>query len=308
MKKFFNITILFFILISCNPYRANFFDTLAKYPVVSGYVRSYATGLPYKGILVQNDLGMEVSTDKFGFFKIRVPIGKTEVSFGGVFFSDTVLNVVTTDSDTLTLVVFLDALPVIDTVFARTEHITSNFLGEKRYLNLSYTVSDQDGQSDIDSTVFCVDTLTFMKADLTPFYLSEDTLPYGDIHCLQGKDMYLYVFDKEGEFFKKGPFFIVRVMDITPGIVSPIGGDTTSARPTFVWKNLDVPYSVSYYLEIYTAQQGTPSFKIYTSPTVTDTSFQMPFDIGSGYYYFVVYAEDSYGDDTRSKEALFYVR
>ena len=75
------------------------------YAYVSGYVRDAVSGEPIAGVLVQsgNKSSLYSSTDAYGFYKLRLPVGDDNLNYSGYGLEDVNLSVVVNSDGNLNL-------------------------------------------------------------------------------------------------------------------------------------------------------------------------------------------------------------
>jgi len=313
-KIYWTIALSFVLLgvFSCAP-RDNPYDLNSPYalPLLKGRVMDIWGREPVANARVEIDSSFLAFTDENGEFEVRVDVGEHIVSV----YKDGYLS----DSEQISLkfgdvreVEFrLDALPYMDSARLVTDHILSNISGESYILKARCKVLDPDGLYEIDSVIFELpDTFFIMERDGEAWFslqVDSDELPSGSIHSLIGRSLFFKAVDVHGAHSRFGPFTLTRIIEPTPSGVSPIGGASVSPQPEIVWRCFGANFPVSYELELYSAPIGQPPTLVLDTAGLTDTVYTIQSPLDEGYYYWVVYAVDEFGNRSRSVEYLFRV-
>jgi hypothetical protein len=100
---------------------------------------------------------------------------------------------------------------------------------------------------------------------------------------------------------------LVRVIRSEILFMSPSGNDSTSSRPTLIWKNYDPGFQHTYILQIFTSEI-TPQLAWQTESVPQDSiQFTVDQDLSDGDYFWVIWAVDEFQNRVRSKPASFRV-
>ena len=303
-----------FLIAGCAP-RDNPYDPLSPYrfPSIRGRIVNLRGDTPLPNITVVVDSQFVDVSDAQGEFEIRLDVpGQHTINASGedVMAFDTSITVEPGDDATLTI--RMDQLPIIESVALNSIHIASTVYGEQYFLNVSCRAEDPDGEYEIDSVTAQVGTRVFMlervEGDSFLKTLPESLLPHGTIHGMIGNPVTVEVIDIHGGKKRSLPVYLTRVISGVPIGVSPIGGHLTGPTPTLIWNEFDAGFPVSYEIELYTAPIGQPPALIEHATGLTDTTYTVADSLSPGYYYWVVFAVDNFGNKSRSVEYLFVVQ
>ncbi len=305
--------VLLIALASCAP-RDNPYDPLSPYRFsqITGSVTNLRGNEPVAGAVVMLDSSELEITSEDGTFRFytREGIHHLTVMGDGILEKDTVLEVAKHDEVQLTMPV--DRLPVITNTAVNSDHIASTMYGEQYFLKLSCSVSDPDGEYEIDSVVAVIESQRYMMEqvgmDSFAVAIPESALPLHDIYEIMGSPIAIEARDIHGGRAVESPLYLARVISSIPQGIEPIGGHFTSATPTLVWHSMDTGFDLTYQIEVYTAPIGQPPSLILREEGIRDTVYTVPNPLPTGYYYWLVYCVDNFGNRSRSVEYLFIVQ
>ncbi len=305
--------ILIVAIAGCAP-RDNPFDPRSQFAFanLSGRVFDLRGETPLCDIWISVDDSDITLTDSSGTFEFYLNSGthSVKVRGEGIADYDTVLTLAKGEFDTLYL--HVDRLPHISEVKLTSVHLASVIWGDDYMLNASCRVTDPDGVYEIDSVLLDLpDTVFIMEAanmDSFSIIVPESLLPEGQLHELVGTPIYIVAKDIHGGMEVSEPIYLSRIIYEIPEAVSPSGGVVTPNRPVLIWHSMDVNYSVSYEIELYSAPVGQPPSLIMRVSSIEDTVFQIPEAIPPGYYYWFVFGVDEFGNKSRSIGSLFVVQ
>jgi len=187
------------------------------------------------------------------------------------------------------------------------------------FCEMTASVSDRDGDSDVDSVwVEVRDAVLRKRLEYDPdrrvfsSTLYAGSLPGQSLEPLVGCDFVFQVADREGATAAAPPTQIVRVMCCLPEPVFPSSGtDSLSGDTTFVWHRYKYDYPASYHGEVVRIEAGGPAGVAlsFDRPAPDDTTGRVAISsLLSGEYYWTVEVIDGYGNSCRSAEQRFYVR
>ncbi len=310
-RNFLYVVILVFI-VGCAP-RDNPFDPLSPYAFagIYGRVTNLRGDVAISGAMVAVDGDQFTVTDSAGNFVIFVDEGEHRLSVSGndILELDTVL--FSTKGERDTVILRVDRLPVISYAVLSSEHIASAIAGDSYVLHAVCSASDPDGVYEMDSVLLLVGDTAFMmdeRAEDTFAVAVPDSLLPFNIHNLIGVPMHVVAKDIHGGVRLSEDLYLARIIQRVPEAIAPIGGVTAPPRPMFVWHSLDVEYPVTYDLELYRAPIGQVPTLVMRAVGIQDTTFQMEDSLSSGFYYWVIFGVDDFGDRSRSIEYLFMVQ
>lgn len=217
--------------------------------------------------------------------------------------------------------VFLDALPVVDSLSLTTHHVARSFPPDDLYqYTLSAYISDPDGLQDIALAWYDIsgeqflDTLVFQNArnsrqGLYSVQRTAAQLPGGSLHRMVGKAFQLHVIDVAGNEITAAPLFISRIIETIPTIVSPAGLSTVNQFPVdLTWQPLALPFPFHLRIDLHRVNLGLPTLLDTFEPISPDsTRFTLTTPLTSGDYLWVLFIVDNLGNTSRSREGVFRV-
>ncbi len=318
MKFFHGAPVLLLLLLSScsSPKRDNPFDPLSpdfKGCTIEGNVYHLYNNCPIEGatVLVNEQ---QCVTDRNGYFCFDnlLPGEYSIVTLKEGYQPDT--QFVILNGAEKHVLIRLNGLPSFVNPRVITMHIWSPVHGGDIFLLfLSTYVEDPDGIYDISRvfSVFLDDTveLEYNSDSSYSCYIPEDSIPYGDIRSLEGVPIFFHAIDNTGAHSISDRTFISRIIEEIPFPVSPANGETIRLPVSFVWESAPLPYTFHHKLEVYMITGG-PDYLILEVDSIPSesTSFHYDAELQSGFYYWTVWYVDEYGNMSRSREALFYVR
>ncbi len=216
---------------------------------------------------------------------------------------------------------FLDALPVVDSVSLTTHHAARSFPPSDLYqYNLMAYVSDSDGLQDIALVWYEVsghqflDTLVLKSAmgsrqGLFSIQRTASQLPGGSLHQLAGQPFQIHITDVAGNTVTTDPVFISRIIETIPTIDSPAGLSTVTQFPVdLLWQPVILPFSFHWRIELHRVNLGLPTLLNTYEPIPADsTRFTLTTPLSSGDYLWVLFIVDNLGNTSRSREGVFRV-
>src|SRR5690606_10557784 len=136
-----------------------------------------------------------------------------------------------------------------------------------------------------------------------------DSFPTGSVHAVLGESAFVRIRDRDGHEALHPLSMPVRVIDDTPVAVSPQGLETvTDPRPLLTWARLDLPYPMTYRVEVVRDEANTDILvQEIVDISADSVSVRLPIPLSTGSYYWTVWVVDSHGNASRSKEAGFLV-
>ena len=210
----------------------------------------------------------------------------------------------------------LNALPVFTGVAFRTVHISRWWPKDDLFfLGVNAEVEDADGLFDIDGVWFEIPDLNYTVA-LEPrtagqfdALIRADSLPTANLQSLLGLALQLHVRDKEDAVVSSAPHQLVRVLEENPSPASPKDDVLLeTSRPTFTWDPFPASFAFSYRIEVFRDEVNRAVLVMQSNPIPMDvTSFQMANLLPTGPYFWTITVIDTFGNQSRSKEAAFRI-
>ena len=257
-------------------------------------------------------------SDADGRFEfLEVPSGRYQITArknGFISGKDSVTVVAGTSNRTVDL--RLNGLPVVHTFELRAVHIDRWWPGELYQLEVAATIEDPDGLGDIDRVWFEIPEFGYAQdlkvTAISGRYqetISAQSLPGGNLHALQGKEIVVKVIDKVGFAVESAPRQIVRVIDMTPIAISPQAQEQVDdPAPLLVWEDAGLPFAYTYRIDVVLDQVNVQNVvQTITNIPAERTSYKLETPLASGTYFWTISVVDAFGNRSRSKEAGFLV-
>ena len=213
--------------------------------------------------------------------------------------------------------VSLNALPVVTHVSMQTIHVSRWWPEDDLYLlDVAIGVSDPDERPGIDSVWIAFEDagVTFrLPPGLQPGNFARivpaDSLPAGSVHALVGEPVRARIKDRDANLVEHEVAGPIRVLDQTPVALEPQGlAIVSDPRPTLSWAPLDLPFPMTYRIEVIRDEANTDVLvQEYDGIPADSLSFRLQSGLSAGSYYWTVAVVDAYGNLSRSKEAGFRV-
>lgn len=211
----------------------------------------------------------------------------------------------------------LNGVPLIDTPRISSIHISRWWPPEDLYYaEIKVLISDLDGPWDIDSAWVEISELN-LSFPLTylpdsGFFFKKiyaESLPSQNLEILIGKIFSFYVKDNSGYIGKYTPAFLLRIIYEIPVPLSPQPRDTVNSRPIFVWRRFNVSFEFTYKIDIFRLEGGYPTLiSCFSNFAPSETTFQYPYPLPSGEYYWTVSVIDKFSNCSTSKPYVFIVQ
>jgi hypothetical protein len=316
--RFFILVLTIYILGSCDAPRDNPLDP--RNPdnalhIISGRVQTISIPfLPVSTAQVIWASGTISSvTDLNGFFEIETvhdTDGWLVVKKQGYFTDSVFIN--WKDTKSIDVDVFVNSLPVAEEITLYSS-VTFNYPNlQAEQLDVWIRIADRD--DDVDSVIISNSYSDFYAELLynVPMQRYERSFSTFDLNITQLEELIGHTFQMD----VRDPFGH-RIIVASPNLVriirqeilftSPSGNDSTSGRPTLVWKEYDPGFHHTYQLEVFTAEI-TPQLVWQTDGISQDsTEFSVDQDLSTGEYFWVIWAVDEFQNRVRSKPASFRV-
>ncbi len=257
----------------------------------------------------------DVLTDSTGYYEFSaVPSGAYRIIASGPTISPDTIDASIPLNTRMTIDFRANALPVVTSEKILMKKIDQWWPNPVYSAEITASVSDRNGQVDIDSVWFAVDSLTFpMSYSLTEktfqATLVSHQLPSNNIEWLVGKALTVVARDIHGSTGRSSPFYVSRMIEDEALPVSPQFQDTVLASPLFTWTPPSVRFLYSYTLSVVRQDAGSET-TVWTLDNVGSylASYRYPSSLEAGSYFWTVAIVDEYGNLSRSKESTFIVR
>ncbi|HTP78810.1 MAG TPA: carboxypeptidase-like regulatory domain-containing protein [Bacteroidota bacterium] len=215
----------------------------------------------------------------------------------------------------------LNGVPVVLSASILTRKIDQYYPSPQYYVDISASVTDPNGITDVDSVWFAVDTLTYpmtysvnTKEFVTTIYKYD--LPTNTIQWLVGKPLSIVGIDFSKATGVSAPFYVTRIIEdgATPLSPSPFQNDTTTSTPLFTWSPPNVTFSYTYTVIVSQVNSGTETVAwTYAGLDSYYEQLQYPTDgsvpsLAPGSYVWTISVIDAFGNFMRSKESAFLVQ
>ena len=213
----------------------------------------------------------------------------------------------------------LDALPVVNAQSLHTVQIVRWFPEDPVFqLDVAVEASDPDAPDVVEHAALAIptgpDTFDFVELDRIAEGRFERTfddseLP-GGVAGLLGKALRIQVVDASGGATLSEPVGLVRIIQQSPQLQSPIPNDTTGATPELVWRPSELPFAFTYWVDVYRVLPSLDAVLIERfediPPSQTRLTLAAPLDPGP--YSWAIWVVDADGNRSRSKPNGFTVQ
>ena len=266
--------------------------------------------------------GVSVLTDASGNFSFpNLTIGSLTVVCAKNGFSSDTQRVVLNPGTSLNLTYFMNGWPVVLSQNILTHKYDQYYPSPQYFVDISASVTDPNGISDLDSVWFAVDSLFYPMGYSVSTKLFQVTLykydfPTNTIEWLIGKPLTIRSRDLHGAVSFGQSFAVTRIIENTPipNYPTSLNNDTTGSQPLLKWGPPAVSFNYTYALQLSRIDAGTET-SIWTHSNISSIllQYQFPGDssglsLASGNYAWSVSIVDDFGNSARSKEAAFVVR
>lgn len=273
-----------------------------------------ARGIP-SALITLLPSNLATLSDSNGFFSFaRITPGDQilAVQKSG-FLSDTVtLNVADGSSPRQTIP--LDQFPSITATKVLTQKIDQWWPGPIYSASCTTTVSDPDGDSDIDSVWLNVSSIQFpMEYSLTTrnfqLVVFAEQLPSNNLEWLVGKALTIWVRDRSTALVSSEPFFVTRIIEQEGTPTFPSSQDTISGSPEFRWSPPSVAFTYAYTVTVVRTDAGVQTI-VATQKQIDSHqySWQLPQTLPAGTYFWTLAVVDEFGNVSQSKQSSFFCR
>lgn len=315
------ITIIFFLNISCNAPRVNPFDPLNSdynYGVIEGTVQN--VNFPRVGIIDVNVLWLQeniiTKTDTNGRYQLNnIPIEDgTLIFYKDGYRTDTLLVSWGTSKRIFTQV-FFNGIPELDTVSIYT--IVRNQSSQETESELFVKAWITDLDKDLETVFVSNSALNLKKTlELESDKTYETTLDQGELNIsnieqIIGLDFNILTKDTDNNEFVIGRERITRVIKDEVTGLHPSTDSTVSFQPiVFKWNEFEAGYNFNYMIELYSSPPFSNPQLVHTKTNIPSdsSSYTLSQDFPNGDYYWVIWVIDQFQNRSRSKEATFQIQ
>jgi hypothetical protein len=212
----------------------------------------------------------------------------------------------------------LDALPeVVGTSTLSMRVSTRESETPRLFWEVNAEIADGDGPNDIKRVRVEIPVLAFgdtlARASISGNWhriFTAEELAGINLHNLVGKPVQIVAEDLPGERAVSREFYLARIITEEAQPITPANGEIILARsPLLRWLLPAIPFEHTLRVEVFRLDAGFPIL-ILTVPNLQagSTSLPYPGSLTTGSYFWTVRIVDSYGNSSRSEEALFQVR
>lgn len=230
------------------------------------------------------------------------------------YVSDTVA----VDPDTMRqnpAIFYLNGRPYLTQTKVYSEFIDQWWPDPVTFVKFEITIADPDGASDITSATLQIPKLNLyhpfqatVKPDSLFLQLSETDISRDSLFQLAGLSMQIRLTDTSEDTEIFTPFYLIRIIDVSPVTTAPSGLQTADPRPLLQWQAYAAPFAFTYEIGVYVLTAGLP-VRIHQTESITpdQLEYQYPDSLPTGTYFWTVGIRDDLGNLSRSKEASFIV-
>ena len=210
----------------------------------------------------------------------------------------------------------LNALPVFNEVAVRSLHISRWWPEDDLFfVEVAAEVSDADGLIDLDRVWLDVPDIGFtvpLEARSEGQFeqiIAADSLPASNPQALLGRPLFLLAQDREGMTTQSHALQLARIIEETPVATSPKDRVLlTDNQPLFTWDPFVNRFPFTYRIDIFRTEVNRDVLVTQqVGLGMNTTTFQLQSTLETGEYFWTVSVVDSFGNESRSKEAGFRV-
>jgi len=305
--------------------RDNIFDPESDLYSQSGSITGTITGKypPYTPVpnlkidLMENNT--HAFSDAIGEFEFsKLMPGSYSLTISGDHYVTRADSVTILPGQETEWLVRMNGEPLITQVELITKHVAHWQPSEDEYvLEAVATISDLDGELDIDSVQFQIpgwsfDTLLTNRVSGGVFAgtFFNDAFGLNAFPELEGESIRLRCIDKSGDWGEWYQTQISRLIVSVPQTLSPAGLAVVDSLPTFRWSHFDAGFQVNYQVDVFRLDESAIPQFVFASPVMADTTlqWQSPSDLANARYYWTLSVIDRYENVSVSKEAAFMVQ
>ncbi len=212
----------------------------------------------------------------------------------------------------------LDGLPRLNQLRLSTHHVSRWWPQEDLYfLTIEAEVDDPDGVADLRNVWLEIPHFQFvdtLNTTATPGRfvrtLNETDLPGARLQALLGHPIIPKLQDQAGAINIWSPQTLSRIIEVTPQTLRPQEQQSLSdAQPTLEWVSVNVPYDFTYQVDIVRVDANVQTLvQSYPGLSSDAAQLQVAEPLPGGTYYWTLLIEDTFGNQSRSKEAGFVIQ
>ncbi len=264
--------------------------------------------------------GVAVITDSLGYFSFgSLPAGAHRFVTAKSNYTNDTFQVDIRSGTTQQVTRYLNGSPIVSLTQILTRKIDQYFPSPQYFVDVTASVSDPNGISDLDSVWFGFDSLRYpltYSVATKNFHATifKYDIPTNTIQYLVGKPLSIISRDTKLAVNISAPFYVTRVIEneATPISPSPFVQDTVAADSiTFKWTPPAVTYNYSYNLSLSRVDAGTQTV-VWTHLGLNSFFEEQAYDGASklppGNYVWTVSVVDDFGNYGRSKESAFVIK
>ena len=287
--------------------------------MLSGSVLLKFVGTPVPLARIQV-LGISVTSDSMGRFVIqRLPAGSLTVVCTKENFDPDTQHVTLTAGQSQSVTFLVNGAPVVLSQNILTRKIDQYYPSAQYYVDVSASVTDPNGISDLDSVWFLAGTNLYAMAydPSSKQFLArvfKYDIPTNTIEWLVGRPLHILSKDLSGALDTSTAFYVSRVIDeeATPQYPSSLNNDTTGGAPLLKWLAPTVTFAFTYTLTISRVDAGVETV-VWELPNLNSLLVQYQYPstatpLDPGDYTWSVTIVDEFGNLCRSKESSFVVQ
>ncbi len=212
----------------------------------------------------------------------------------------------------------LDSLSYFRNISLTSSHMIHWFPPDDMYsIHIETIGEDGDGSGDIDKVWFNIDQINFSDtlqrtapgSNVFRGHIPALDMPIANLQELIGIPIHFFIKDLPGYTNASTPFYISRIIEETPRLISPVGLSIISSDTIdFRWQAITtIQFPFSHKIEIFSIDLGLKVDEI--SNINSDTSaYTYNTPLSNGDYYWVLYIVDEFGNLSGSKEGSFRVQ
>ena len=223
------------------------------------------------------------------------------------------------------VVFYMNGAPYVLSQNIFTRKVDQYYPGPQYFVDITASVTDPNGITDVDSVWFAVDTLLYQMEYSPTTQQFETTLfnynfPTNTIQWLVNKPLRIRSKDHRNAVNFSIPFYVSRIIENTATPEYPTTNtltqiqDTTSTAPVFHWNPPDVTFNYTYTLILARVESNVQTV-VWTYAQLNSSTLQLSYSmnnisdtLSSGEYAWTISVVDDFGNYSRSKEASFIVR
>ncbi len=273
---------------------------------------------PIAGCLVLLTPGQQYSrTNNQGEFSFEnISPGAYQLAVSRDGYAVDSLSIQTDTLGSTPLAIYLNGLPYIKSMHIYSEFIDQYWPDPYFQVRCEAANGDPDGANDITGAVLRIPELDISRPldetaspDSMAVTLAENDFPGNDIFGMVGKEVWIDLTDRSESTVSAGPYYLHRIIDVSPVALEPAGLQTVGPRPQFVWDPYSAPFNFTYEVNIYYVPAGI-RLLIHTIRGIPTSEQEYSFtdSLANGNYFWAIGVRDELGNYSRSKEEAFVVQ